>query len=246
MQKYGELKSVYKLLIEMKKIIFFLVVSVPVFGQSVDYNKIILPEYTKTADFAEKLVQLAWRNHPDNESVRRNVEIATVDVRQSTTSWLDIITVRGNVNEFTINPEADLYGRGAFYPRYNLGAALSLGQLFSIPYTTKRNKELLHVAQNNVNSQKLAVRNSVMKAYNEYVMREKIYKVQSQLLLDNETSHKLIEQRFKNGETDFTTYSLSLTNYSNMTVNQMQAERDYKNAKLDLEQLIGMRLEDVR
>lgn len=230
----------------MKKIIFFLVISVPVFGQTADYNKIVLPEYTKTTDFAEKLVQIAWRNHPNNESVRRNVDIATVDVRTSTTAWLDIVTLRGNLNEFTINPQADLYGRGAYYPRYNIGAVLSLGQLFSIPYTTKKNKELLHIAQNNVNAQKLTVRNSVMRAYNEYVLREKVYKVQSQLLLDNETSHKLIEQRFKNGETNFETYSLSLTNYSNMTVNQMTAERDYKNAKLDLEQLIGMRLEDVR
>src|SRR6187549_1765714 len=101
----------------MKKIIFFLVISVPVFGQTADYNKIVLPDYTKTVDFAEKLVQIAWRNHPNNETVRRNVDIATIDVRTSTTAWLDIITLRGNLNEFTINPQADLYGRGAYYPR---------------------------------------------------------------------------------------------------------------------------------
>jgi hypothetical protein len=29
-------------------------------------------------------------------------------------------------------------------------------------------------------------------------------------------------------------------------IDQLGAERDYKNAKLDLEQWIGMRLEDVR
>lgn len=230
----------------MKKIIFFLVISVPVFGQNVDYNKIILPEYAKSVDFSEKLVQLAWRNHPTNEAVRRNVNIATVDVRQSVTTWLDIVRFTGNINEFTINPERDFYGRGAFYPRYNISASITLGQLFSIPSNTRRAKELLVVAQSNVNAQKLAVRNQVLKAYNEYQLREKVYKVQSQLLMDNETSHKMIEQRFKNGETDFTTYSASLSAYSNMTIGQMEAERNYKNAKLDLEQLIGMRLEDVR
>jgi hypothetical protein len=31
-----------------------------------------------------------------------------------------------------------------------------------------------------------------------------------------------------------------------MSIGQMEAERNFKNAKLDLEQLIGMRLEDVR
>lgn len=230
----------------MKKIIFFLVISVPVFGQNVDYNKIILPDYTKTADFGEKLVQLAWKNHPSNETFRREVDIAQTTVRQSTAAWLDIFSVAGNLNEFTINPNADIYGRSAYWPKYNVRASISLGQFFTIPATTRVNKHRLMIAQANVNTQKLTVRNQVLKAYNEYVLREKMYKVQSQLLLDNETSHKLIEQRFKNGETNFETYSLSLSNYTTMTVAQLEAERNYKNAKLDLEQLIGMRLEDVR
>ena len=86
----------------------------------------------------------------------------------------------------------------------------------------------------------------MLKAYNEYIMREKIYKIQSQLALDNETSHKLIEQRFKSGELTFEAYSSSLTSYSAITLSQLQAEKDFKNAKLDLEQMIGMKLEDVR
>jgi outer membrane protein TolC len=230
----------------MKKIILFLLISVPAWAQNVDYNKIILPDYTKSPDFAEKLVQLAWKNHPSNEVIRRDVNVATFAVRQSAASWLDVVRFTGNMNEFTINPQSDVFGRSAFYPRYNVSASISLGMFLSIPYTTRMNKERLYQAQANVNVQKLTVRNQVLKAYNEYVLREKIYKVQSQLLMDNETSHKLIEQRFKNGETNFETYSLSLSNYSSMTVSQLESERNFKNAKLDLEQLIGMRLEDVR
>lgn len=233
----------------MKKIILFLIISVPAWAQSVDYNKIILPEYTKSPDFAEKLVQLAWRNHPGNEAVRREAIVAHQAIKQSSAQWLDIFSVRGNLNEFTINRQSNndvLYGRATMFPRYNFGATLSLGQLISIPATTRMSRERAKIADANVNNQKLTVRNTVMKAYNEYVLREKIYKVQSQLLMDNETSHKLIEQRFKNGETNFETYSLSLTNYSNVTVGHLESERNYKNAKLDLEQLIGMRLEDVR
>jgi outer membrane protein TolC len=230
----------------MKKIIFLLMVSTPLFGQNIDYNKIILPEYAKSTDFAEKLVQLAWRNHPTNEVYRREVNVAHSAVKQSTAMWLDIISFTGNMNEFTINPESDPFGRAAFYPRYNIAARVSLGQLLSIPATNRMNKDRVVIAQSNVNAQKLMVRNSVMRAYNEFQLHEKTYKVKSQLLMDNETAHKLIEQRFKNGETNFETYSASLSNYSNMTIGQLEAERNYKNAKLDLEQLIGMRLEDVR
>lgn len=133
-----------------------------------------------------------------------------------------------------------------FSPKYNIGASISLGTFFTTPYNIRKSKEALVISRENVNAQKLAVRNTVLKLYNEYVMRERIYKLQNQALLDNETSHKLAEQRFRRGEITFETYSLSLTAYNNIMVSQLQAERDFKNAKLDIEQWIGMRLEDVR
>lgn len=230
----------------MKIVILLLVISTPLLGQNVDYNKIILPESSQTTEFEEKLIQLAWRNHPSNEVLRREVNIAGYNVKQSNTAWLDNVRISGNLNEFTINKAADPFGRAAFFPKYNIGATVSLGTFFNIPYNIKKSKEALVITQATVNAQKLAVRNTVLKLYNEYLMRERIYKLQNQALLDNETSHKLAEQRFRRGEITFDTYSLSLTAYNDIMIAQLQAERDFKNAKLDLEQWIGMRLEDVR
>lgn len=230
----------------MKKIVFLMLISSPLLAQNVDYNKVIFPESSQPSEFEERLVQLAWRNHPGNEAVRREVDIAAYNVKQSNTAWLDNVRITGNLNEFTLNKAADPYGRAAFFPKYNIGASITLGTFFNVPYDIKRNKEALIIAQSNVNAQKLAVRNAVLKLYNEYVMREKIYKLQSQALLDNETSHKLAEQRFKRGEITFETYSVSLASYNEGVSAHLQAERDFKNTKLDLEQWIGMRLEDVR
>lgn len=230
----------------MKTIVILLLITSPLLGQNVDYNKIIPPESSQTVDFEEKLVQLAWRNHPTNEAVRREVHIAAYNLKQSNTSWLDNIRITGNLNEFTIDKASDPFGRAAFFPKYNISASVTLGTFFNVPYTIRRNKEALVITQANVNAQKLMVRNNVLKLYNEFLMRERIYKLQSQSLLDNETSHKLAEQRFRSGEIDFETYSVSVASYNDVMVAQLQAERDYKNAKLDLEQWIGMRLEDVR
>lgn len=222
-----------------------MLISVPLFGQNIDYNKIILPEHS-SMDFVEKLVQLAWKNHPTNDIYRREVNVADYQLAQSRAAWLDIVRFTANVNEFTINPNTDVFGRAAFYPKYNLGASISLGQFLTIPANNKKNKELLMVAQSTVNAQKLATRATVIKAYNEFLMHEKIYKLQSQLMTDNETSHKIIEQRFKNGETTFEIYSQSLSNYSQIQISVLEAEKNYKNMKLDLEQLIGVKLEEVR
>jgi outer membrane protein TolC len=230
----------------MKNLILLLFISTAAIGQNVDYNKIILPSGVQTSDFAEKLVQIAWRNHPSNEVFRREVNVQGYEVKKSSVQWLDIIHVQGNLNQFVLNPESDIYSRAAFFPKYNVHGDMSLAALFTIPYNTKQNKERVIIAQSQVNAQKLLVRNTVLKAYNEYLLREKIYKIQTQLALDNETSHKLVEQKFKSGEITFETYSMSLTTFSTTTLAQLESERDFKNSKLDLEQLIGMRLEDVR
>jgi outer membrane protein TolC len=230
----------------MRNLLMFLLISSSALGQYVDYNKIILPENAQTSDFAEKLVQIAWRNHPDNEMFRRQVNVAGYDLKKSSVEWAEAIKFTGNLNEFVLNPNSDIYSRAVFFPKYNLSATVSLGMFFSIPYNVKQNRERMMIAQTQVNSQKLLIRNQVLKSYNEYQMREKMYKIQSQIALDNETSHKLVEQKFKNGEITFEQYSMSLSAFSTTTLSQIEAEKDYKNAKLDLEQLIGMKLEDVR
>jgi outer membrane protein TolC len=216
------------------------------FGQSVDYNKIILPEGAQTSDFAEKLVQIAWRNHPENEMFRREVNVAAYDVKKSSAEWAEIVRFQANLNEFTLNPGSDVRSRADFFPKYNLSATLSLGMFFTIPNNIKQTRERLVIAESQVNNQKLIVRNAVLKGYNTLIMREKMYKIQSQLALDNETSHKLVEQKFKSGEITFETYSTSLTTFSTTTLAQIQAEADFKNAKLDLEKMVGIKLEDVR
>src|SRR5688572_20209873 len=136
-----------KLLTVMKIVILLLVISAPLFAQNVDYNKIILPESSQSSEFEEKLVQIAWRNHPDNEALRREVNIAGYNVKQNNSAWLENIRVTGNMNEFTINKQADPFGRAAFYPKYNISASVSLGTFFSIPYNIKKSREALIITQ---------------------------------------------------------------------------------------------------
>jgi outer membrane protein TolC len=230
----------------MKKIIFLLFVSAHVFGQSVDYNKIILPDHVQSPDFAEKLVQLAWRNNPLNEVLRREIKSSEYAVKRNAADWLDIIQLQGNLNEFTINPDADNNNRASFYPRYNVRASISLGMFVNIPYRTRMDRQQLAISESNLDARKLEIRNIVMKTYNDYILKEKIYKIQAQVFSDVENAHKLQEQKFKNGETSFEAYSTSQGNYNRASIILLTAETDYKNTKLDLEKLIGVALEDVR
>jgi outer membrane protein TolC len=230
----------------MKRLLLLCFITVNVFAQDVDYNKIILPANVHTDDFAERLVQLAWKNNPINDVYKRELKIAQYQVKKNTGQWLDAVSILGNVNEFVLNPSADVDGRAAFYPKYNIRGAVSLGMFVTIPIQTKQDRQRVGIAQSNLDAQKLELRNVVMRAYNDYVMREKMYKIQTRLLTDIEDAHKRLTQKYENGETTFEAYSISQGNYNRASMALLEAENNYKNAKLDLEKLIGVKLEDVQ
>src|SRR5690606_6563626 len=176
----------------------------------------------------------------------REVTASEYEVKKAAGSWLDIISLTGNLNEFNLNPSADDNNRANFYPKYNVGARISLGMFVNIPYQTKIDRQRVAIAESQLDARKLEIRNVVMKTYNDYVLKEKIYKIQAQVFSDVENSHKLVEEKFKTGETTFEAYSASQANYNRASIVLLQAETDYKNTKLDLEKLIGLNLEDVR
>lgn len=215
-------------------------------GQGVNYDEIILPQNKPTDDFAEKLVRLAWINDPESEIARRNVTLAEYDVKLAGVDWLNIISFQGNLNEFNINPTRDVNNRSQFFPRYNVGARITMGMLFTIPINTKKSKEQWSVAEAMLNDQKLALRSNVLQLYNNYLMMEKIYKVQSELAMSAESAHQVGEDKFKEGSISFEEYATTKSSYNQAQVTFYQAEAAYKNAKILLEEVIGVKLEDVR
>ncbi len=226
-------------------IIFYLCAPLGVFAQNVDYNKIILPGNTSNVEFSEKLVQLAWNNHPSNDNVKEDVEIARLDYRLTKRNWLDNFRMSGNLNEFNIDPSRDIRNRSQFLPRYNFSISFALGELINDPLLHKQLKTRVEISENNVNVAKLAVRRDVLQAYNDYLMMEEIYKLQ-RLAMDNaETNHAIIEESFEQGEETYERYNNSSSNLNQRRITILQAERDFKNSKLILEEMIGVPLEYV-
>lgn len=216
------------------------------FSQSIDYNKVILPEGISDISYEEKLVQLAWKNHPANEEVKKSVDLAKYDLKISKRYWLDGFRMTGNLNEFNIDPSRDITNRSQFFPRYNFSLALPLGQLFTNPVENKQSQLRVEMAESKVNALKLELRKEVLSAYNDYLMFEEIYKIYSLALEDAEMNHSIVEESFKQGEESFDKYNASNTNLNQKKISKIQAANDLENSKLHLESLIGIPLEDVQ
>ncbi len=230
------------------KIIFsalFYICAFNLFGQSIDYNRVILPTNTTDIDFAERLVQLAWNNHPDNQSKRESVEISRLNYKLTKRSWLQNFRLNANLNEFILNPERDVNNRSQFFPRYNFSLGFALGDLFLDPLQNRQSKIEVDLSENEINATKLLVRREVMQAYNNYLLQEEIYKIH-RLAMDNaETNHAIVEESFEQGEETYDRYNNSFTNLNQRKITLLQSETSLKNAELTLEEMIGIPLENV-
>ena len=231
----------------MKKLYFFflLICSWNSYAQEIDYNAIILPSTATNVSIEEKLVQLAWKN-PNSKIFVKNIDVATYDLRQSQWSWLENIRVQGNLNEFTINPAASGGSdRSLFYPRYNFSVMFSLGDFAIKPLEVKKRRELREISTESANAQKIAIRAETLRRYNNYLLAKNVLEVQTAMEQDSYANFKLVQDRFKNGEENIQSYNLILERYTNQRLKRLEVETAFKNAKLNVEEMIGMKLENV-
>ncbi|MBA4056932.1 MAG: hypothetical protein C0490_19615 [Marivirga sp.] len=230
----------------MKRIPLFLLVLVPFvsMAQSIDYNKIIVTEQISAISFEEKLVQLAWRNHPSNRVVTQKVELAQSMRSKARWSWLDNIYVEGNYNEFTGKDEIDPLAR-SFYPRYNVGVRLPLSTFVQTPLSAQVANDQVLISEFDVNAKKLEVRESVLLAVERLKEKFKIIKLRERIQEDYFLMFQSSEKKFKAGEITLETYRGTSQAYYIKEEEIIQARSVFNQQRIALEALIGVELKDV-
>jgi outer membrane protein TolC len=233
----------------MVKNILFLLFVIPICSgaQQIDFNKIILPDDAKDIQFVEKLVRLAWANNPANDMLRHQVRAAEYGEKVAKRNFLNQLSATGNINEFNLNPQVDAAGAPVpnFFPRYNFAATLNLGNFFIDPIKAKRAKEETAIAVANLSSRKLTLRAEVLRRYQVYLTSKELLKVQVEALEDASNLFSTSEQKFKNGEATIVDFNNALEILNTRKTQKITAEREFNISKIDIEELTGVKLEDV-
>lgn len=230
----------------MKRLPLLLVLWVPAMSmaQSVDYNKIIVTEQISAISFEERLVQLAWRNHPSNKTVTQKVELAQSMRAKARWSWLDNVFVEGNYNEFTGKDEIDALAR-SFYPRYNVGVRLPLGTFVQTPLSAQVANDQVLISEFEVNAKKLEVRENVLLAVERLKERFKVVKLRERIQEDYFLMYQSSEKKFKAGEITLETYRGTSQAYYLKEEEIIQARSVFNQQRIALEAMIGVELKDV-
>jgi outer membrane protein TolC len=230
----------------MKRPELYLFLLLPFFSvaQSVDYNKIIVPDQVASVSFEERLVQLAWKNHPTNKVATQKVEMAQALKSKASWAWLDHFFVQANVNEFTGNTEVDGWGR-AFYPKYNVGVKLPIGTFIHTPLNAHAAKDQVLINEFEVNAKKLAVRKDVLQSVEKLRERFKVIKLREQIKEDYLLMFQDAEKKFKEGKITLEFYRGTIQAYTLQEEEIIQAQSLFNQERLALEELVGVELKDI-
>jgi outer membrane protein TolC len=230
----------------MKRLVPYLFLLLPAFAgaQSVDYNKIIVSDQVPSISFEERLVQLAWKNHPTNKVAMQKVEMAQTLKSKASWAWLDHFFVQANMNEFTENSDLDVWGR-AFYPKYNIGVKLPIGTFIHTPLNAHAAKDQVAINEFEVNAKKLQVRKDVLTGIEKLRERFKIIKLRERIKEDYLLIFQDAEKKFKEGKITLEFYRGTLQAYSLQEEEIIGATSLFNQERIALEELIGVELKDV-
>ena len=211
--------------------------------QPVNFETLIPPLYKSAVDFEDKLVQLAWLNNPENEAMKEEVYIAETEAKLRQRDWADEINLTFNVNEASFLPIDNLY-----FPRYNFSAGLSLGTLMDVVSPNNEAKIAKHrakIAQARYNNRKLLIRAETLRRWAVYEESIALSKAAIQAVDDLYASYLMVTEQFKSGNADFKDYTETSVAYSDAIERKITSESTVFQAKINLEELIGVPLESV-
>ena len=195
---------------------------------------------TADDEIKARLVKLAV-NNPQAAINNANIEIAHLNRKKASSSWLSSISIGGNVNEFVINnsPAAN------FFPKYNIGLSIP----FDIFSKTSNEKK---VADQNINiaDAEKALRDNAIKA--EVLTRYEVYKEQRDLLAlqnitveNNYSDYQAAQKNFAEGSISIDALNKFYQGYIAEKIKIISINQKYNVAKIQLEELLGMPLSNA-
>lgn len=204
------------------------------------------PDMSTVARFKAKLVELALQ-HPKMKQYAVKKQINKYETNIAGSAWLNHFSAAGNLNEFTIKGSSGTNQNNAFFPRYNFGVMVPLGNLIKIPNDVKRvraEKKLLETEQE---SDALTVKAQVLELYEEYAANKQLFELHLPLVEDALLNYTQMEEKFRAGDetVSIELYKESYRAYNGEMAKKILLEKELRQSKLKLEEMVGTTLEQV-
>jgi outer membrane protein TolC len=189
----------------------------------------------------ERLVELALKG-PEMQNTAHLAKINEYQLKAAQNTWMNLLSFSVNYNDQTLAKPVP--NTPYVYPKYFFGLTVPLGTIFSRT-AVKSARENLEIGKNNAELLKRDIRERVLTAYKEYTAYSQLITIQSERVNDVNTQLAVIEEKFKTGKITLDAYNEAQKNNTIEMVSlvNLKLQRDLK--RLELEKLIGVKLETV-
>ncbi|MBS1745377.1 MAG: TolC family protein [Bacteroidetes bacterium] len=228
---YSNAKSVEPILISSKEI----------FNDTVPAN--ILRQKNDTA-IENRLVQLALAQPQFKQTEAQN-KILDYQLKKQRNNWMNLLSLSANYNDQTFAKPRNGNSVSYVYPKYFFGFTIPIGMIVANGSDIKITKQSQIIANEQQAELAKTIRADVLKNYKQYKANEKLLAIQNQLLDDLEAGFLQVEQKFKNGTATLDQYNDASKKYNDQSVIVINLQLQQDLVKVELERLIGMRLEDA-
>lgn len=192
--------------------------------------------------FLEKLIVTAKANYPRVKVYENQVKIANMGINKAKTDWFNIVSftyLYSPTNTTTlVNP--------TYQSGYQVGISTSIGSILQKPGMVRVAKEQYKIAQLTQEEYNLGIEATVKQRYFAYVQAMSVLKWKTQDVSSADLTVKDIKYRFEKGEQSFDNYNRAQEFYSNAIQAKIQAEGAMLIAKSSLEEIVGVKLEEIK
>lgn len=193
-----------------------------------------------TADdvIKNKLVRIALSN-PAFEIGDANVRIAELNRKRAGSSWLNSITLGGNINEFVVQNSPN----ATFFPKYNAGINLPLGIFSTVRNEKKVADQNIVIAKATRTQREQEIKSETLIRYENFKEKTELVTLQSISLDNNFDDYKLAQKNFEDGTITIEALNKIYQNYMNERSRLVVYRKELSVAIISMEEILGMPLD---
>lgn len=212
-------------------------------------NQQYLPQYsTKNENIQDsiievRLVELALKQpkFDEAEAQRKTIDLQLEKQRKA---WLNLLSLSLNYNDQTFAGKTNTQ-TAYVYPKYFFGVTVPLGLIFSGGTDYNMTKQSGIIAHDQELELQQTIKATVLGDYKQYRTFAKLLAIQNQANDDAQANFLQVQQKFSEGTATLEAYNEASGKYNDGVVKTINLQLQQDLIKLDIEKLIGRKLEDI-
>jgi outer membrane protein TolC len=224
-------------------IVYMLILMLPGLVNAQTFTSVAAMNDSATIVYMDRLAKLAENYYPQNEYFRGKVDVMQEGLYQAKWSWLNTLSM-----SYQYNPKqaVDNSTTSSIFPQFGIGITVNIGNIFLTPSRVTQANAELKASQASLSTQISYIRAEVKRRFAKYLQSLDMLKIRQRAVNDSESEVEYIKHKFEKGETTIDEYNKVLRSYTDNLQGKVTSEGDVLYTKISVEELIGMKLEDVK